>query len=329
MKFYLTSAYPFHAQKNFAATWLKDSASQDPFKQHEICKNPDEADVILFVEHHPPHDPYFFQVLQSSIYKKYKFKCYIYHDNDKVLPLLPGVFPSIEKSFFNPKITQPGPYIARLCINEEVKFYEKKPKNKYLFSFIGTSRTHPIRKEILKLKHEQCFIKDTFEKRSWELDPLQKIQFEKEYTKASLLSKFVLCPRGVGPSTYRLFETMEMGIAPVIISDEWVPMNGPNWDDFTIRIPERQIQIIPSILERKKLDAEEMGWKAREAWEKWFSKEVCFHYIAESCRELHEKKNYRSNFLWIRTYAQFIRPFHFRNFLRFKKNQLSKILKYS
>src|SRR5690554_1494013 len=133
MKFYLTSAYPYHADKNFAASWLKDSAAHDPFHFHEICEDPNEADAVIFVEHHPPHDPYFFQVLNSNIYKQYKYKCYIYHDNPNVLPLVPGVFPSIEKSFYNPYVTQAGPYIARICVNDEVK-YSGRAEPKYLFS---------------------------------------------------------------------------------------------------------------------------------------------------------------------------------------------------
>lgn len=324
MKFYLTSAYPYHPQKNFAAVWLKESVTSDPFKIHEDCNDPEKADIILFVEHHPPQDPYFFQVLRSKLYKKFKNKCYLYHDNDKVLPLLPGVFPSIEKSYCNYFIMQPGPYIARLCTNDEVKYYGEKPKSRYLFSFVGASRTHPIREQIFKLKHELCFMKDTSGKNSWELDLIKKKEFEGEYARISLWSKFVLCPRGAGPNSYRLLETMEMGIAPVIISDDWVPLIGPDWDTFSIRVPESRVNMIPSILEERKLEAEEMGKKARQAWEEWFSKEVCFHQIAEACKRLDENRNKVNSLLWFKIYGQFLRPFHFRNLLRFMSKHVLK-----
>jgi hypothetical protein len=322
MKFFINSAYPYHPQKNFAAMWLRESAASDPFKVHQICSDPNSADIILFAEHHPPQDPYFFQVLQSDIYKKFKHKCYIYHDNPNVLPLLPGVFPSIEKKYYNPCIMQPGPYIARLCTNDEVTYYEKKPLYMYLFSFVGAVRTHPVRENILRLKHDSCFLKDTSDKNSWELDPSQKKLFEEEYAKISLQSQFVLCPRGVGPNSYRLYEIMEMGIAPVIISDDWVPLPGPDWESFSIQVPESSINIIPSLLEERKEEAELMGLRARKAWEEWFSKEVSFHHIAEACVRLHNNRNKFNSLLWIRIYSQFLRPFHLRNLLRFIKKRI-------
>src|SRR2546423_4170060 len=35
-------------------------------------------------------------------------------------------------------------------------------------------------------------------------------------------SKFILCSRGVGTSSVRLFDTMRMGRVPVILSDQWL-----------------------------------------------------------------------------------------------------------
>jgi len=44
--------------------------------------------------------------------------------------------------------------------------------------------------------------------------------YKQNYARLIANSKFVLCPQGVGPSSLRLFETLLMGRAPVIISDE-------------------------------------------------------------------------------------------------------------
>ncbi|WP_207435357.1 exostosin domain-containing protein [Sabulibacter ruber] len=324
MNVFITSAYPYDSQHNFASEWLRESAASDPYNVHSVSDDPHKADIILFVEHHPPHDPYFFQVLKSSLYKEFKDKCYLYHDSDKVLPLLPGIFPSIEKSYYHPIAMEPGPYIARLCNNDAVKYLENKPEQKYLFSFAGASKSHPIRKKILNLKYEKAFLLDTTGLNSWELDPENKRAFESKYVEVSLHSQFVLCPRGIGPNSYRLYETMEMGIAPVIISDEWIPSLGPSWNSFSIIIPESQIDLIPSILEARQSEAAEMGRKAREAWEKWFSKEVCFHHIAESCQRLHQSRSKINSTYWLRMYSQFFRPYHFRNLLRFTKNQLKQ-----
>ena len=120
MKLFLTTAYPFHSIENFAVSWLQESASSDLIKKHEIVDNPEEADVILFTEHHPAKDPFFFSVLKHPIYRKFKSKTILYHDNPYPIAIIPTLSPSIEKSYFNKGLTAIGPYIARHTENEAV-----------------------------------------------------------------------------------------------------------------------------------------------------------------------------------------------------------------
>lgn len=325
MKLFLTSAYPFHKHDNFAKFWLEESAKSDPFKEHTLVDNPEEADVILFTEHHPPADPYFFKVLKDPIRLKYKNKSILYHDNPKPIPLMATLSPSIEKTYYNEKTCLSAPYIARQIENEAISSVEKEiiPK-KYLYSFLGASRTHPIRHEILKLKHPESFLEDTSDKDLWILTPDERRAYENQFADISKESLFVLCPRGVGVNSYRLYEVMQMGITPVIISDEWVPVDGPDWDSFSIRINENQIKEIPSILEARKKDALRMGKIARLTWEKYFSKDVSFHYIANLAEQLmHTKSNSKLGYLRY-GYSQFLRSFHFRNLLRFYKKKYIK-----
>ena len=57
---------------------------------------------------------------------------------------------------------------------------------------------------------------------------------------------------------------MQLGRVPVILADDWVPSEGPPWQDFSIRVSE-----LPEILEPLRRDAAEMGRAARAAWEQW------------------------------------------------------------
>ena len=322
MQLYLTSAYPFHPTDNFAVSWLKKSAEMTSDKKYSISEDPGKADGILFAEHHPPHDPYFFQVLKSELYKKYPYKSVLYTDVDKPISLIPSILPSIEKKYYKEDFTRSGPYIARHCENETVSYIDENLEKEFLFSFMGAARTHPIRKEVLSLESSNSFLKDTSDKNLWELEADIKKDFEKEFVSISSRSHFVLCPRGEGVNSYRLYEAMQMGIAPVIISDDWVPMKGPKWDDFSIRIPEKNVSQIPYILREKKNKAEKMGRIARENWEIWFSKKACFQVIASMCQELIQTKNIKPNKKTFYSYGQFLRPFHSRNLLRFYKNSL-------
>lgn len=319
---YLTSAYPFHPVDNFAVIWLQESSRMDPFLVHSLTDDPEKADVILFTEHHPPRDPYFFKVLTHPLYKQFPDKVLLYSDIDKPLPLVPGIFPSIERKYYNPRMTKSGPYIARHCENESIVYRDDNSLEKtFLFSFLGASRTHKVRSKILQLDVKDSFFKDTSDKNLWELDPHSKREFEREYIDVILRSHFILCPRGEGVNSYRLYETMEMGRTPVIISDDWVPMTGPDWDSFSIRIAEKDIDKIPEILSSRKSLSKPMGEQARKNWEVWFSKEICFHRIASLCCELKvTSKNNIKRALY--SYGQFLRPFHARKLLSICKNRI-------
>jgi hypothetical protein len=87
-------------------------------------------------------------------------------------------------------------------------------------------------------------------------------------------SKFILCPRGMCPSSVRLFETMKAGRVPVVISDEWVPPPEVPWREFAIVVRESDVAMIPSILAREEATFPERAAAARRAWERWFAKDV-------------------------------------------------------
>lgn len=321
MNIFLTSAYPYHRVKNFAVQWLKESQESDPYGKHKIVDNPDVADVILFAEHHPGSDPYFFKVVNHPYVKKYRSKVVLYTDIDKPIAILPTLTPSIEKRYLNKSLCVSAPYIARHCENSSTRYSVMGSERKYLFSFLGASRSHPIRLKILNLSYPNSYLKDTTGKNSWQLTPDERAKFESAYAEISRDSYFILCPRGIGVNTYRLYETMEMGLCPVIISDEWVPFEGPDWDNFSIRIAEKDIDNIPEILLKRLPDAVQMGLEARKNWEQWFSKEVSFHHIVNLSKQLLDAKSNSIIKNRYYSYSQFLRPFHFRNLLRFYKRK--------
>ena len=138
--------------------------------------------------------------------------------------------------------------------------------------------------------------------------------FTAEYAEAILDSQFVLCPAGFGPATYRLFEAMEMGRAPVILSDEWVPPRGPRWDEFSVRVPECRAGEISAILSNYSDRHEVMGRLARRAWEQWFAKPVCFHRLIELCADIQATP--LRPYSTLRAWGTLLRSPHLKNYLR-------------
>ena len=111
-----------------------------------------------------------------------------------------------------------------------------------------------------------------------------------DYIELLKATKFMLCPKGLGTSSWRLFETMKAGRVPVIISDNWVPPAGPDWDKFSIRIPETKIERIPDFLVSIERDAPALARAAVKAWTQWYSKDTMFNTIVEDCMAIKAKR---------------------------------------
>ena len=94
-------------------------------------------------------------------------------------------------------------------------------------------------------------------------------------------ARFSLCPRGLSPSSYRLYESMQLGRCPVVISDDWMPPDGPDWGRFAIFVRESEIRRLPEILPCERDRAEDRGRKAWEAWKEHFSWPRRWDYFLE------------------------------------------------
>lgn len=302
--------------------WLK---SNNKLAGVNCVEDPDLADIILFVEAHDSDDPYFRNVIKHPLYKKYMSKCVLYHDADLSITTMPTISPSIESWQYDIKHKRSFHYIARMCenITFDNSIVNYSENRKYLYSFIG-GRTHKVRDKLFDQQHlPDAFLYDCTGYRAWELSVEDKLAYEKNYYNISNESYFILAPRGIGPCSYRLFETMQIGRVPVIISDAWIKIPNIDWDSFTITISEAEINLIPQILNNRKEEAIEMGKIARKNWETHFSPEVSLYKIAMAAKELLQHKYSRRDSL--KDYSQFfMQRWHLKNMLRFQKNKILK-----
>ena len=260
----------------------------DRFRDHGVTDDPLRADLILFVESWGV-GPFLEEMRAHPFVRAFRDKCFCFCEKPETIPFLPGIYTAIEQRWYNTGRTRSGFYLA-MYQNPHVVYKSADQENpRFLYSFTGASDTSPIRDELFKLKHLRSFLLDTTTQALHVRNhgtPAETTQFEKQYASTIEQSQFVLCPRGVSPSSVRLFDTMNMGRVPVIISDAWVPPSGPDWNAFSIRVPEHHIAAIPSILEENEIVAPEMGKKARLAYEEWFAPDVAFHRIVEWCLEI-------------------------------------------
>jgi len=115
-----------------------------------------------------------------------------------------------------------------ICIPHYNSFFNKEDAidystRKYKASFIGSSSTHNIRKELFDLNNDKdIIIRDTG---NWfyEKESTDREKYSDKFKEFLLNSKLSLCPQGTGPSTIRLYESMAVGSMPIIFNDVKVP----------------------------------------------------------------------------------------------------------
>ncbi|MDD4932603.1 MAG: exostosin family protein [Methylacidiphilaceae bacterium] len=209
---------------------------------------------------------------------------------DGPLVLLPGLYPSARRKNQNATRIRGFPFWRRY--NPWIEVLAKRHLNPDIeYSFVG-SATSPTRKRLFS--HRQLsvapglYLENTSGQNDWlSPDEEKKRSFFLRYAEIMARSRFVLCPAGAGPATFRLFETMQMGRVPILISDDYVFPKGPPWKDFLLQVRESELDMLPDLVRSERAEADDRGRLARRSWEEFFSEETFFHYLCETLEELH------------------------------------------
>jgi len=244
--------------------------------------DPRQADlIVLFEEWGTRFWSYSETLAEDSFFRENWDRIFTVNCDDLGRGFLPGCYTSLNTANFIPRIHRACAY--PYTYNEFVSPRGEKMNSEWLFSFRGTDVSHPVRTKLFRLfgshpRAKMVRVGTQFHNHS--------AKEKQEYVDDILISKFVLCPRGWSPATYRLFEVMELGRCPVIISDDWIPIDQVPWQDCSIRIREKDIAYCADILTERECDAERVGRNAREVWELNFSEAPKFRAMLRSIREL-------------------------------------------
>jgi Exostosin family len=264
---------------------------------HQLTDDPAEADLILFVGSVPAHGE---GIVDHPLPPLYPEKCFIYWDDDGVVPLLPGIFTNaVKPGLIDLHRTASHNFIDAL--NPYTTPLPGTPK-RYLFSFAGGS-TSLLRKKLYKVNYARpdVLVQNTSSYHHWAPNQEGREERQKEYARTIAASHFGLCPRGASAGGLRLFEVMQMGVAPVVVSDKLLLPEGPAWETFLLRVPERQIKRLPAILDPLVAESDTRGRLAREAWEQFFSPPVMFDGIIATLVRIRERRRVperRMHLLW-------------------------------
>ncbi|HEY3332060.1 MAG TPA: exostosin family protein [Capsulimonadaceae bacterium] len=243
----------------------------------------ESADVIIYVE--PQHlgrlRTFRRKLLSEALIRQYPNKCFTFDYTPEPIGFLPGVYTHMPARKWEKHRFRAGGY--HRTFNPLVDQYEAERDRtpRLLYSFRGIM-SHPVRQLLFDAG---LSTPDT---------PVERVETwggkdddeRTSYFEQILDTRFVLCPRGWGTSSIRMYEAMQLGRVPVIIADEWVAPEGPAWSKFSIRVSESRIGEIPGILKQREGDFGAMAVAARQAWEEWFSPSVRLIHALEEIEYL-------------------------------------------
>lgn len=264
---------------------LEYLASLDRWGKHWVVADPKDADVILFSQGHMIHSDWRLAVVASHA-NSYADpdRVMVFDERDRPWCRLPGVYVSMPARHFDRRYQRAWGYFPRTLPAPPIEAPD------LLFSFVG-SMTHKCRLPLLGLEGEDAVVEPVSGYTFYDRSSPDFEAHKKRFGNVLGRSRFVLCPRGQGTSSIRLYEALSIGRVPVVISDEWVPPPGPDWSRFSLRWPEGSVAGLRDVLQTYDEQWPEMSNAAREAYEEFFAPNVWFHQFAELLQEVrHETR---------------------------------------
>ncbi len=274
--------------EDFFLTEIRAHFQAHPGNAYHLVDEPAEAEVIVLLESNGFRSQHDIAALErQALVRDYPEKVFAINYEDHPAGFLPGLYAALSASRYDPArhaawcyLFPPNPEVYRAAP------VALKEEDALLFSFRGAP-SHECRDRLFALKLPAGTRARVTRIDRW-YDHTQGEQ--QDYVTELLCSRFVLCPRGLAPASHRLFEVMALGRCPVIIGDEWVPPEAVDWERCSIRVAEKDIAGLPALLARREGEAVELGQRARQTWERFFSPERRFEAALDAIVRLRDRR---------------------------------------
>jgi hypothetical protein len=255
-------------------------AEVDRVGVHELVDDPAAADVVLFPQCHMV-DWKLEAIRRHPVARRHWNKVMVYDERDRPWLSFPGVYVSFPRRRFDFGRQRAWAYLKPDLAPAEPSL----PEPDLLFSFVG-SPTAACRRQLFELRHPDAVVEEVRGFVFWDSSSENFDARRRRFRQVLERSRFVLCPRGHGTSSFRLYETIAAGRVPVIISDDWVAPPGPDWSRFSLRIAERDVSSVVRVLNERNPEWEELGAQASIAFREYFAADVAFHRTVELLADL-------------------------------------------
>jgi hypothetical protein len=264
MRVFLTG----HGTRPERMAWYRESLNALA-PRYQLTSSPQAADLILCAEPGTNKFRNWTKVLElDPMISAYPEKIFVYEFSDRPVAFLPGLYVSMQRHRIDWARMRPADRWTEIDRSTERALLDRSREPRLLFSFRG-SQSARVRERLFTLDVSDLSASITQTYRWWDYGSADVDEDKRLYLDELRDSHFVLCPRGLSPSTVRIYEAMQLGRVPVILADDWIPPPGIPWPDFSLRVAEDRFRDLPDILERRRDDAAEMGRAARDSWERY------------------------------------------------------------
>jgi hypothetical protein len=232
------------------------------------------------------HEPWAFRewryidrLIADPVVGRFSHKIYTINSDDAAAGLLRGAYSCLPKSRFDPALHAAAPFLVQP--NEQVLAHAgtRRAPATHLATWRGNTKSNRrVRERLVSLYSGSPSFK-VEATQSWLNHGADEKQYYIQLVRSGMFS---LCPAGWAAASMRIFESMALGVAPVIIADEFVEPAGPDWPAFSLRVKEADVASLESILQQRASRHEAMGERAYEAWCKYFHPNRLLTYYADT-----------------------------------------------
>lgn len=267
-----------HAEIEGLGPWLAGYIDGLRAKQTSnvcIVDRPQDATHIVFLESGRRRDRIWCvnHLARHPLVKSFPEKCFIWSTEDNPLTWLPGLYVSMPKPYFDPSLHRAFRYFG---LNAEKLPVPAERERDIFYSFLG-GPSSPSRAALWRMKHpDDALVRETANYNHSLWAPEEAVA---SYVDILARSRFTLCPAGSATSSYRLFEAMRAGSVPVILSDQLVLPEGPDWSACSVQIPLARVGDLPILLAEVP-DPLSMGRRAQNAFDRYFSSDRMLEHVA-------------------------------------------------
>lgn len=266
MYFVSASDTPIAEQKPDLAIRVREELLSRPdFVESSV---PDQADFLVLQEDLSFKEwRYSQRILNDPLLGRFPHKTLAVSRDDSCPGLYPGVYACLQSNRFSKMLHRAAPYLepANPLVEKSSPQWGAK---KYLASWRGnTSSNKQLRLGLVRLlANNPRFCIETSD-RWFNHGPDE----HERYINLIQSSSFSLCPAGLAATTFRIYDSMALGVCPVILADLWVPPDGPRWNEFGLFIKQKSLSRLEEILKHHEPEAEARGRLAYDAWCEFFA----------------------------------------------------------